>query len=276
MCKDECIVGIDAGNSTVRVALLRSGCIEYNGAVSTHPLDGLYGRLERIAPEFAGVNQSVISSVCSGANRALEKFSGRLHAGREAVFLTRGHVPLRISAEVAEPDRVGIDRLLCGYAAARLYGFPCVVVGAGTAVTVDFIGDSGEFKGGAIGPGFRIASRALSRWTSSLPDVVPEVHSAACGRNTVEALQIGIYYFCRGGVELLADKMLAGSDRRGEAQVILTGGDAGLLGEPDFSVGHIFDLDLLLKGIWLAWEEGILGKRTLRCFDSAATGRGCR
>ncbi len=251
------MIGIDAGNSAVKVALLRKGEVDRTVAVSTRPVDRLCGELVSYAGDFSGIPEAelaVVSSVCPEANAAIEKFARTLDSVRSFFFLARRHVPLRISTAVTHPDTVGIDRLLCGYAAAELYGFPCVVIGAGTAVTVDLIGDSGEFEGGAIAPGFRLAARSLSEWTSCLPEVAPKAPESICGRNTEEAIQSGVYHFCRGGATMLGKGLRRSC--KGDAVTVMTGGDLEYLGALDVGGRCYSDPHLLFKAIWHIGQTG--------------------
>ena len=71
-----------------------------------------------------------------------------------------------------DPETItGVDRLLNAAAAYATLKQACVVVDAGTAVTVDFVDGHGTFHGGAIAPGARLQIDALHRGTDALPDV---------------------------------------------------------------------------------------------------------
>src|SRR5581483_3656335 len=78
----------------------------------------------------------------------------RQRAAAVAVIESARQLPLTVRLD--KPDAVGIDRLLNAVAAntRRAGGVPAVVVGAGTAVTVDWLDAAGAFCGGAILPGF--------------------------------------------------------------------------------------------------------------------------
>ena len=83
------------------------------------------------------------------------------------------HTMLPISVDVEFPDRVGIDRLLAAVAAnrRRAPGRGAIIADLGTAVTVDFVDETGVFRGGAILPGMEIAADALHAYTDALPRV---------------------------------------------------------------------------------------------------------
>ncbi len=248
------IIVMDVGNSTVRIGLITGGKIGYNVTLSRRPERDFPRRLAMQAAcfrEIAGAGEVLISSVCPEVNDVVADFAGSLTTAAGAVFLAQSDIPMPVHGDVKHPEKIGIDRLLCSFAASTLYGRPCVVVGAGTAITVDLVNASGEFEGGAIGPGFKLSSRALSDQTSCVPEITFKSPQSACGRDTAGAVRSGVYHFCREGTAALIRKLsvLCGDT---DAKVVVTGGDAALITEPPLSVQEcVVDRELLLKGAWL-------------------------
>jgi hypothetical protein len=105
------------------------------------------------------------------------------------------------------PDLTGPDRLLAGWAAARLHGRPVIIVDLGTATTVDAVDADGFFLGGAILPGLALGAHALAEGTARLPRVELELPSEAIGVDTATALQSGIVLGHLGAVRELAVRM---------------------------------------------------------------------
>jgi type III pantothenate kinase len=139
---------------------------------------------------------------------------------------------LPLTVRLENPERAGIDRLLIAVAAnaRRAPHTAAVVVGAGTAVTVDWLDADGAFCGGAILPGFHMMARALHEHTALLPLVeVPGALPPLPGDSTPAAMQAGVFWSVAGGVEALIDRMIERTQQT--PQVSLTGGDAGLLNQ---------------------------------------------
>ena len=136
-------------------------------------------------------------------------------------------VPIPIETLLMHPERAGTDRLLCALGARERAGAPCVVVGAGTAITVDLVDAEGRFAGGAIAPGFGLAARALHEGASALPLIEPAVPDRAAGLDTVEAIQSGVYHSCRAGTSELVRLLM--EQAGGDPAVLIAGGDAELL-----------------------------------------------
>ncbi|MFO0784263.1 MAG: type III pantothenate kinase [Phycisphaerales bacterium] len=145
----------------------------------------------------------------------------------------------------------GQDRLLAAAAAFDMLKQAVIVVDAGTCVTVDFVDGHGTFHGGAIAPGARMQLRAMHQGTAALPDIswsAPE-HDETFGRNTKQAMLLGVYEGIRGGVQRLAERY---SESYGAfPHVLATGGDAEMLFQDDPVVTRVVP-ELVLRGIWLA------------------------
>ena len=60
---------------------------------------------------------------------------------------------LGVGIDYPSPRQIGADRLANAAGAVAYYGYPCIVVDFGTAVTFDVIGPERTYLGGAIAPG---------------------------------------------------------------------------------------------------------------------------
>lgn len=168
----------------------------------------------------------VVSGVQPNARDALVAW---LKQRGDAVLVIEKACQLPVRALVDNPDWVGIDRLLNAVAVntRRAAGVPAVIVGAGTAITVDWVNATGDFCGGAILPGIRMMTRALHDYTALLPLI--EVQTAAPqvpANSTLGAMEAGVFWAAAGGVAVTIQQMFAVTR---EATIFLTGGDAHLL-----------------------------------------------
>lgn len=147
--------------------------------------------------------------------RAVEKIApGKLVVARTAL-----DTGIRIKYD--KPETLGIDRVLAVDAAYRFFCGSCVVIDAGTAVTVDAVGEDGTFLGGYIFPGADLLSRSLSAKTS-LPCVSPDYDCTGVGNSTEScisrAVSLGFYAAVDKLIRLTAIAA-GGTDR-----IIVTGG----------------------------------------------------
>jgi len=166
-------------------------------------------------------------------------------------------VPIKVRTK--EPAQTGIDRVLNVAAAFEQMGKGCVVVDAGTAITVDCCNDQGEFLGGAIAPGVTMQLDALHEKTAKLPRVTFARPSGPFGDTTEQAILQGAFHGVRGMVKELAESYATTLGYWPD--IIATGGDAQALFE-DWELVHAVAPDLTLYGIALAYAEHHIKHKT--------------
>ncbi len=112
------------------------------------------------------------------------------------------------------PTEVGADRIVNCVAAFERFGGPTIVVDMGTATTFDVISKKGEFIGGAIAPGLGISAEALFSRAARLSRIDIKKPVKVIGTNTVDNIQIGLYYGYIGLVDGILERMIAETGRR--------------------------------------------------------------
>ncbi len=126
----------------------------------------------------------------------------------------------------ADPSRLGIDRYLCLLAAYRAFGAPVIVISAGTAVTIDALGNGPVHLGGVIFPGVSLMRRSLAAQTDRI-EIGAISNQPLYGQSTSECVGGGTYWAFVGGVRDILQRMRR--DLGQTTPAIVTGGDAGLL-----------------------------------------------
>lgn len=155
-------------------------------------------------------------------------------------------VPIPIGRHLDREAMVGEDRLLNAAAAFDVMKQACVVVDAGTAITIDLVDGEGTFHGGAIAPGAQMMLDALNQRTAQLPEVAFETPAECVGHNTIEAMRVGAFYGMRGMLRELLDQYaeVLGS----YPAVIATGGDGAEIFKT-FDLVDRFVPNLTLNGL---------------------------
>jgi type III pantothenate kinase len=125
------------------------------------------------------------------------------------------------------PREVGADRIANAVAAIERYGSPVIIVDFGTATTFCFVNEQGHYVGGAITPGVMVSSEALYQRTAKLTRVEIVKPESVVGRNTVQAIQSGIFYGYVGVVDGIVTRMKQLLHKR--PTVVATGGLAELI-----------------------------------------------
>lgn len=126
----------------------------------------------------------------------------------------------------AEPQRLGVDRFLAMVAARADGHAPCVVAGAGTALTLDALAADGRHLGGLIAPGPQLMQQSLLAATARVrPERPGDILELA--DNTADALASGCWQAAAALIERFAMRMVP---RLGATPtLILGGGDAARL-----------------------------------------------
>ena len=116
--------------------------------------------------------------------------------------------------------------------------------GIGTATTYDLVTADGTFRGGVISPGIRISANALWNNTANLPEIEIKCPGNAVARDTISAMQAGLFYGTIGQTEYIIRKIRNEAGLSGE-KVIATGGLGKIVSEHTDEI-QIYDADLTL------------------------------
>ncbi|MFM8327026.1 MAG: type III pantothenate kinase [Pirellulaceae bacterium] len=201
-------------------------------AIDPEDIQSLADWLRRHAPSDSQDQgrRWVIGSVQPTALASLREVLADCFPGEPLVAVTKDHVPM--STSVRYPEKLGIDRLIAAYACwvFRRVG-PLIVVQSGTGLTIDYVDVDGVFQGGAILPGMPLMCQILAERTSALPRIEPVEsmgHLAIPGKETVEAMQLGVYASWVGGAQwvIAQYRQLLGDS---QLPVVISGGDGPAL-----------------------------------------------
>lgn len=187
---------------------------------------------------------SVVAGPESVAQLALPSNAYRLQARAEGYGVT---------VRYAHPEQLGSDRYAALIAVRALGLAPCLVVLAGTAVTIDLLRVTGEFPGGLIVPG-RVA---MAEGLASVTHALRHEPGAVCDwpDNTQDGLETGRLRAICGAIE--GQWRRAVRDTGGAVSVVLSGGDAAWLApELEALLGPLHRIDdLVLDGVRVVADE---------------------
>ena len=193
--------------------------------------------------QFTHMQDVIIGSVVPEANFHLIAFC-RKYTKLEPVFVTNEIVGLDIDLD--NPAEIGADRLVNAVAVLAHHQVPAIVIDFGTATTFDVIDEKGRYCGGVIAPGINLSVEALHQASAKLPRVNVQKPKAAIGKNTIEAMQSGMYWGYISLIEGLVEKI---SQELGEKPFVLaTGGLAALYAQTTDVIQQVDD-ELTLKGL---------------------------
>jgi type III pantothenate kinase len=253
------LLTIDAGNTRTKWAIFnRNGEITRHGACVNDQLSGI-----DLSQESLGYERIIISNV-----------AGKAHASKLENLLASHHLPMKwlkasheacnVINHYAGVETLGSDRWAALIAAWHIKHAPCVVVNAGTAVTIDALhsqpdnNQQGKFLGGMIVPGLNLMQTSLGLGTAQLPmanaaQSFNEItHVDIFATSTTQAIHSGALHAITGAITQMANAL---ETKCGQTPfIILGGGDASVIQSylTDTVTNPTVIVDnLVLKGLYL-------------------------
>jgi type III pantothenate kinase len=212
---------IDIGNTRTKIAVFDGDALL---------TQAVWDELTMEALKQVTYNQKVEKIILSSVSRQSEEVMAFLK-GHFSFLELETDTPLPIRLRYKTPHTLGKDRVAAAVGAFHLFpGENCLVIDAGTCITLDMVSAEGEFIGGNISPGIEMRLKAMHHFTARLPLVAKtEELPDELGDSTENAI--------RNGGELGALLEMEGFIQRCKQKfqllrVVLTGGDA------DFFVKH--------------------------------------
>ena len=162
------------------------------------------------------------------------------------------NVDLGIEVRIDKPSEAGADRLVNAIGAHIVYPGDLIVIDSGTATTFDVVAADGSLEGCAIAPGINLSMEALHNAAAKLPRVAIQRPPRTIGKDTVVAMQSGVFWGYIGLIEGLIGRIKAEWGR--PMTVVGTGGVASLFHGATTSIDH-FDPDLTIRGMLEIWRR---------------------
>lgn len=209
---------IDAGNTRMKWRLEQAGSAINEGwseLGSEDPLaniDDYLGSISRIA---------VTTVIHEEARLSLLSYLKRKVAAPVRFYWAEAkRFGLRNS--YTDPHTMGADRWHGMYGAWKMCGQGCVVVDAGSAITVDYVNHQGEHLGGYILPGLNMMLKSLKTDAARINFKASNASVPHPGQSTAECVNQGLTWLSLAMLERIKND----SAELGLTAVLVTGGDA--------------------------------------------------
>ena len=204
---------IDFGNTNAKLSVYEDGLEVYYYKDTELSIMTLHDLIKKY-----GVKKTIISSTRDLSEDWIHQLEQITH-----LTIVDHHTPVPIQNLYHTPETLGKDRLAAVIGARRLFpNETCVVIDAGTCITMDVINAVGQYLGGNISPGMYMRRQAMHDFTDKLPLVDLRFPSHFVGKDTTMALQNGIL---RGTIYEVESFIKAVFTEFGPGRVIFTGGD---------------------------------------------------
>jgi len=214
------ILAVDAGNTRIKWGVHDGNSWQTKGWVATADVTGLGDAWKDLAAP-----EQIVASNVAGPQVAMqmEEACNGWPARMQWVVAVESQCGVSNGYEI--PSQLGSDRWAALIAARAIAPEGCVVVNAGTAMTVDGLTADGVFIGGLIVPGLATMLRALAENAAAIGE--GGGHYRDIPRNTPDAVYSGALSAMVGAVWHM-NALLAGEIKRAPT-CLLSGGDAQLL-----------------------------------------------
>lgn len=214
------ILALDAGNTRIKWGVHDGNSWLSKGWVASADATGLGEAWKGIAsPDRIVVSNVAGTQVAVQIEAACKGWSVQIRW----ISAVESQCGIRNGYEI--PSQLGSDRWAALIAARAIAPEGCVVVNAGTAMTVDVLTAEGVFMGGLIIPGLATMLRALAESTAAIGE--GGGHYRDLPRNTPDAVYSGALSAMVGAVWHM-NALLAGEIKRAPT-CLLSGGDAQVL-----------------------------------------------
>lgn len=200
--------------------------------------------------KFKDISGCVISTVVPQSLFNLRNLARR-HLGVEPIIVGEEGVDIGIGIRIDAPEQVGADRLVNVLGAVTRYDGPLIIIDSGTATTFDIVSADRHFEGGIIAPGINLSMRALHEAAAQLPRIEIKRPDNVIGKNTVSAMQSGVFWGYIGLIDGLVTRIIEEDGR--DFTVIGTGGVASLFRDASETIQH-YDSQLTIDGLYEVWR----------------------
>ncbi|MEQ1593202.1 MAG: type III pantothenate kinase [Thiobacillaceae bacterium] len=219
---------LDAGNTRLKWAVLEWSEESSSPATAAWLTQGAarYDALEELPAHW---QQCGALSACHGVSVAGDDVNSAVQTRLASIALVpHWHLASAAACGVENryqpPMSLGADRWAALIGARQRTRDACLVVSAGTALTIDALTADGQFIGGVIIPGLHGMRQALARSTARVGEQYGTLREFP--DNTADAVETGLVMALTGVIEKM-NLRLAQSGT--PVHCLLTGGDAALL-----------------------------------------------
>lgn len=208
---------LDAGNTRLKWRLWNTQDVRHEGAARYAELDHFWSLC------LPGMHAYLACVASAESARQLE--ANLLQHGVVVTRLHSQHQGGGVTNHYADPAQLGVDRWLALVGARQRTQSDCLVVSAGTALTVDALTVAGDFLGGVILPGYALMQQALHEGTAKIN--AGEGQWQDFPTSTADAVRTGAITALVGAVQVRYAALARVSTAT--PLCLLTGGDAELL-----------------------------------------------
>ena len=203
---------VDIGNTRIKFGVFKAGVLTQTGTCDD------ISELRNNSAQYP-IRQVIVSSV-----RKLSSTDTKTVEEIAPMTILDYTTLLPVQLEYQTVETLGPDRIAAVTGAHQILPDQnCLVIDAGTCITLDYITSDGLYLGGHIAPGIKMRLDAMHHFTASLPSLEAITDVDVIGKSTVDCMysgaQNGAAFEIGGFIDWYEQKF-------GHIHVVITGGDA--------------------------------------------------
>lgn len=235
MINKETVLVLDAGNTSIKIAVFQKGEIADIYRIGNADLPEIKSILNRY-----NYPPAILSSVLSeNDSRVLSELIG------DCIIVDQ-NTPVPIAYDYYTVQSLGIDRICNAVAISSICpGKKKVSIDIGTCVKFDFVNENEIYQGGSISPGINLRYKSLNDYTANLPLLNETAKSVLIGKSTNECIHSGVLNGIQAEINEFIQRY---TSELGDLTFFMTGGDSHFF--EIHGKNNIFvDENLTLKGL---------------------------
>lgn len=254
------LIALDVGNTNIKTGLFEQGKLLHSWRISSsreRTADEMGIMMEsffaHVGVSLRSVEGIIVSSVIPGINYTISHMC-RLYFHQKPMFV---HADMDTGLNICycPPRDLGADRICTAVAAHALCKKACITIDFGTATSFGAVSSAGDFLGGVICPGVKVASDALVERTAQLAKVELRQPKRVIGADTISGIQSGLVHGYVGQVDYLIERICEEMDDS-DIELIATGGMAQLVTAESKYLKNIHPT-LSLEGLRILYERNV-------------------
>ena len=237
------MIAVDVGNTSIQFGLFKGGALK-----KLFQIDSQAASLTKLKKVLAKYPKEKII-ICSVVPKITRLFKQLPH---RVCIVGPEKIPIKCLYDLAQ---IGSDRLIVAFAAKKLFKETRMILDFGTAITLDFLNQQGDYQGGLILPGIGSTLKVFSK-CALLPNKLDlRVPKGIIPRSTPDSINKGL----KQGFSLMVNSLISQYQRKlgifSRIPVVITGGEAGFI-KSLLNFKYRYQPHLALKGLaFLAAEK---------------------
>ncbi len=237
------MIAVDIGNTSLHFVFFDKNKIKLSFKLLTNKATKV--SIKKVLSKHP-TNQIFVCSVVPKMTKIFQELK-KDSSFKKEIFIVGTDISVPILS-FYDKKNIGMDRLVGGYAAKKIYPGARLLLDFGTAITLDFLSKKGDYLGGIILPGIGSTLKTFSNCALLPKKINFSNQMAVIPKNTNESISKGMTEGFSLMINALVNKYKKKIKISINEKVIITGGDAKII-IPALNFPYVYEPFLVVKGL---------------------------